>query len=297
MFFIWHPSSDLRSLLIQILDEGSRKQFATVIEELQLPSQQWRAIEIFEGPQALDQTGYIARFSEPLARHRVDLIYVSTYNTDLILVMEDSAERALTSLQQVAHVDPANSIITASSGGQTSAPNSSSYRGSNKLPKFVLQDDVDAMQGDSPDTHVLGHLENRLNLVHFSSSQVSSLSHALLKIFLFPSHHDRFFSYTSYGGQVTLIVDDSEMDTLRPHLEAVTHHEHLWNAIHIQASPEGIDSGVVNYAANVLAANAVSIYYLSTLNDDYILVPEQSTTLALESLQGLTSPGIQYGTN
>jgi hypothetical protein len=243
------------------------------MEELQIPSQQWRAIEIFEGPQALDQTGYISRFSEPLARQHLDLIYVSTYNTDLILVMEDSVERAVTGLQQVAL-------------SKLHTPSTASVYGSTLTPKFVLEDDMEAMQGDSTDTHVLAKLENSLHLVNFATSQVPGLTHALLQLILFPQDSARFFSYTCYGGQVTMILDSSELDTLRPHLDSITHHEHMWNAIHIQASAEGIDSSVVNFAAQVLAQNQISIYYLSTLNDDYILVPQKSSAAALDSLQG-----------
>lgn len=239
-----------------------------------MPHKQWRAIEIFEGPQALDQTGYIARFSAPLARHRVDLIYLSTYHTDLILVMEEDLERAKTSLQSVAH----------------SSGKSSPTRGFEAVnpPKFVMADNIESLQGDDTDAHILAQLTSPLHLVNFSSDVLPSLSHSLLKTFLLPESTDRFFSYTCYGGQVTLIIDDKELESLRPQLQNLNHHEHLWNALHLQASPEGIDSSVVNHAANVLAQSNIPIYYLSTLNDDFILVPQKSAPLALQSLQGLS---------
>jgi hypothetical protein len=276
-FFSYTETEEEVSL---ILDEGSRKELSSLIEELQIQSQQWRAIEIFEGPQAIDQTGYIARFSEPLARQHVDLIYVSTYNTDLILVTEEAVERAVVGLQQVA-LDG------------LSTPSAPQSLGTEKMPRFASEDDLEAIQGDAAETHILAKLENHLHLVNFATSQVPALTHCLLQLFLFPQSPARFFSYTSYGGQVSLILDSLEFDSLRPHLSSVTHHEHLWNAIHIQASAEGIDSGVVNFAARLLADSHIPIYYLATSNDDFILVPQQSSTAALASLQGLPPPGPQ----
>lgn len=248
-----------------------------MIEDLQLPTQHWRAIEIFEGPQALDETGLISRFSEPLARQHLDLIYVSTYNTDLILVEEDNVERAITSLQQVAIRNPRS----ASPGPQ--------HLGPEAIPKFASQDDIDALQDDSTDTHILEKLSSDMHLINFTADKVPPLTHALLQLFLFPREEARFFSYTAYGGQVTMILDSVDFGSLQPQIDSITHHEELWNVIHIQASAEGIDSSVLNFAARILAQNHISIYYLSTLNDDYLLVPQDSSNAALECLQGRPS--------
>lgn len=243
---------------------------SAMLEQLHVSCQSWRAIEIFEGPQALDQTGYICRFSEPLARQHVDMLYVSTYNTDLILVSEDSVERAVTGLQSVA----------------MSSPAPTHYSMNQQHPKFALEDDAEMMQGDATDTHVLAKLDNELHLINFSASKVPNLTHAILQLFLFPRDPEtRFFSYTCYGDQVTMIVDSTDIEILRPHLDSIIQHDHLWHAIHIQASAEGIDSSVVNFAARVLAENHIPIYYLSTMNDDFILVPRNASESALESLQ------------
>lgn len=269
--------TNLIRLILKILDQDSRKQFASLIEDLQLPTQHWRAIEIFEGPQALDETGLISRFSEPLARQHLDLIYVSTYNTDLIFVEEGNVERAVTALQQVANGYPRS----ASPGPQQLGPD--------VTPKFASQDDVEALQEDCTDTHILEKLSSDMHLVNFAASSVPALTHTLLQLFLFPREEARFFSYTAYGGQVTMILDSIDFASLQPQLSSITHHEDLWNVIHIQASAEGIDSSVLNYAARILAQNHISIYYLSTLNDDYILVPQESSSAALECLQGRPS--------
>lgn len=263
--------------VFKILDQDSRRQVAGLIEDLQLPTQHWRAIEIFEGPQALDETGLISRFSEPLARQHLDLIYVSTYNTDLILVEEGNVERAVTSLQQVAIGHPRSS----SPGPLQLGPEA--------IPKFASQDDVEALQDDSTDTHILEKLSSDMHLVNFSASQVPALTHTLLQLFLFPREEARFFSYTAYGGQVTIILDSVDFASLQPQISSITHHEDLWNVIHIQASAEGIDSSVLNYAARILAQNHISIYYLSTLNDDYLLVPQESSNAALDCLRGRPS--------
>ena len=54
----------------------------------------WRAIKV-RGPLAFELTGVLASLAQPLAQNGVSTIAVSTYETDLILVREESLTSAV----------------------------------------------------------------------------------------------------------------------------------------------------------------------------------------------------------
>jgi len=59
----------------------------------------WRAFRI-EGELDFSLTGILARISEILAREKIGIFAVSTYNTDYILVRSENFERALSALEK-----------------------------------------------------------------------------------------------------------------------------------------------------------------------------------------------------
>jgi hypothetical protein len=49
----------------------------------------WRAFKV-EGPLGFTQTGIVASLSKPLADEKISIFYISTYETDYLLVEEES---------------------------------------------------------------------------------------------------------------------------------------------------------------------------------------------------------------
>lgn len=54
----------------------------------------WRALEIFEGADAIDMPGIVSALSAPLAHANIQMLFISSHKTDLILVPADSVDSA-----------------------------------------------------------------------------------------------------------------------------------------------------------------------------------------------------------
>jgi len=97
-FFSFTETKDEISL---ILDESEFNAAAFPPQCLTIHPENWKAIKIFEGTNSIsDAIGIIATFSSILAAKGINIVYISTYNYDLILVDEHQLDEALLSIQQ-----------------------------------------------------------------------------------------------------------------------------------------------------------------------------------------------------
>jgi hypothetical protein len=62
----------------------------------------WRAFKV-EGPLDFTLTGILAALAEPLAKARITLFAVATFNTDYLLVKADKVDAATQALQAAGH--------------------------------------------------------------------------------------------------------------------------------------------------------------------------------------------------
>jgi hypothetical protein len=62
----------------------------------------WRCLKV-EGPLDLSATGVLASFLTPLARERISVFALSTYDTDYLLVKEENLEKTVKVLSQKGH--------------------------------------------------------------------------------------------------------------------------------------------------------------------------------------------------
>jgi hypothetical protein len=62
----------------------------------------WRAFKV-QGPLEFELTGVLASLALPLAQHGVSIFAISTYETDYILVREDSLAAAIDALLEAGH--------------------------------------------------------------------------------------------------------------------------------------------------------------------------------------------------
>ena len=66
------------------------------------PQNRWICLKL-EGPFPFSQTGVLLSFIEPLSSRGIPIFAVSTYDTDYVLIQEESAGEALTALQNTGH--------------------------------------------------------------------------------------------------------------------------------------------------------------------------------------------------
>ncbi|KAF9572168.1 GATS protein-like 3 [Mortierella alpina] len=73
----------------------------------------WRLIAIGDGPLGFDECGIVSEFSRPLSENGIGLFYLSTFNSDYIMVNDQDFEQAVACLQQTAQtVDWKRSLST-----------------------------------------------------------------------------------------------------------------------------------------------------------------------------------------
>ena len=58
-----------------------------------LVEKNWRAFKV-KGPLGFTLTGIVSSLSTPLAKAKISILYISTYETDYILVKENNLEKA-----------------------------------------------------------------------------------------------------------------------------------------------------------------------------------------------------------
>lgn len=249
-------------------------------------NEEWRAIEIYEGSDAINQVGHIKKYSEPLARNKMNIIYLSTYDTDLILIEEHDCDKAMTCLKEVIKKEEVRK------NGVKPIENRTEER---KLPQFLSSNKaMSELEHSVEDSVGLTPLTYSLAILGCSSATWTQYMHTFSKLFLTHETQDqRFLSITFYDFQFSIVLDHEFLLTLTESIPEgeIKANEFSWNPIHVQEIPEGVSSDVVSFASDILAENNVSIYYLSTMNDDYILVPTDLLHNAVTSLESFsTSP-------
>ena len=63
----------------------------------------WTAFKL-QGPFPFDLPGVLASFLAPLAANAIPIFALSTFDTDYVLVKEETAERALEALREAGHI-------------------------------------------------------------------------------------------------------------------------------------------------------------------------------------------------
>ncbi len=104
-------SADMASLDIQgdfFSITKTKEELSIVCLESQAPSnvqaeKGWRGLKV-EGPLDFSLTGILASLSQPLAKAKISIFAISTYDTDYILVKEDKLQNAIEVLETFCRV-------------------------------------------------------------------------------------------------------------------------------------------------------------------------------------------------
>lgn len=67
------------------------------------PDGDWRCLKV-EGPLDFSLVGILASLAEPLARARISIFAISTFDTDHILVKGDKVDAAIAALESAGHI-------------------------------------------------------------------------------------------------------------------------------------------------------------------------------------------------
>jgi len=311
-FFSYTETDEEVSLIIEesalsFFEKGEGNYFPVVVAP-----KLWKAIQIYEGSSVINAVGVVSRLSASLCQSGINMIYLSTFNTDLILVHEDDEQRAVHLLSQnilsistletfPKQVTP-DAENTSTISNLTSSTVSDSESLSSALPECEvssrnLDDSLSAngFSANPPNSSstsssliscsqiAMTTLSNRLFIAALSSKQDFSLcTHALLRQFLFPSG-TRLFSLTSSPNEVSMILDDEALASFPENLLIV--HGDCWKAIQVLGEGSiGFIGNNIHVFSEILAVASIPIYFLSTFNEDFILVPEKKIEIAVQCL-------------
>lgn len=246
-FFSYTVTEEEISLII---DEDTVAAFPP--DTLVLSPDHLRAIQVYEGAHAINMTGYVSLLSGGITQEGINVIYFSTFNTDLLLVDEAKLDRALTLLKKT---------LADFNSGAKQKPTPPTRGESGRHPVSPPGSSVSKQMLLSP-------LPKHLSLACMATSSIPSCTHQLLKAFLSKTP---FFSFTVSGDELSLILDDELMADFPEDVLAV--HSSQWKSVQVDFGSLGFtDMGVVSLLADILAQEGISIYYLSTFSTDFILV-------------------------
>eukprot|EP01119_Soliformovum_irregulare_P013183 TRINITY_DN3489_c0_g1_i1.p1 TRINITY_DN3489_c0_g1~~TRINITY_DN3489_c0_g1_i1.p1 ORF type:complete len:304 (+),score=44.40 TRINITY_DN3489_c0_g1_i1:246-1157(+) len=254
-FFSYTETDDETSLF---LNEESlmymKENIGSHVDLVQSP-ECWRAVQIFEGASSIDLTGLVASLSAPLTRLGIEMVYLSTFESDLILVSEENLEKASTCLRE----------------------------------RIAQNPDFKAFKQETANEEqmiLFSPLNAKLALVAFKSmAEMKHSAVALLEQFLFykkSESQNRFFSFTAPPTAITMVIEHEVASMFG---DALNVHADRWSAIQVLGEGStGFSETNVSTLSAILAEAGISIYYLSTFNSDFILVPEKQMESALTCL-------------
>lgn len=275
------------------------------------------AIEVMMGSAAIDMTGLIASLSAPLAElDDVPLLYVSTYNTDVILVPEERLDETIAMLRSrfspkssgPPHPSPvAVDAAAVAAAGDSAAPSppvpppsvppvSSAGAGASAVDASTSSPAAVPARASTPvwATAILegegglgayvGLTATRqpLHLCNMPKQNRDKCLYALLRALFFGN--SSFCSFVETDADISLILDGPALALFEPDL--LTVHGQTWTALRVYkgAVPFG-ESKLVSLIALALADAEVPLYYCSTAVLDFVLVESGSATRAMKCLR------------
>lgn len=189
----------------------------------------WRAIQIYEGEDALstvffflevffldlifhffstDATGIVSSIAAPLARDGFSVLYISMYNSDLILVEEDQLSPALASieqaLQKLREKSPASLLPDVA---KLVAVGSSPSSSTTITTTTSIRQPSSSLKNNSIEFSVVN---SKLHLGWLRKTDVKHSCFPLMRLLLSPTQPDRFFSFTLAADEISIVISEED---------------------------------------------------------------------------------------
>ncbi|KAG0254738.1 GATS protein-like 3 [Mortierella polycephala] len=118
----------------------------------------WRLIAIGDGPLGFDECGIVSEFSRPLTENGISLFYLSTFNSDYIMVNDHDFEQAVACLHETAKESmndtphESGSIAPGQVGSQENEDHEIDDEGDDQDTRSQHSSEWDSSGEESPDT-------------------------------------------------------------------------------------------------------------------------------------------------
>ncbi|KJE97286.1 hypothetical protein CAOG_07720 [Capsaspora owczarzaki ATCC 30864] len=121
-------------------------------------------------------------------------------------------------------------------------------------------------------------LPQRVRVASIPRGSIRDFAHPLLRIAFYPTNDD-FFCITATKDEYTLIIDDAQYKTL-PQTDTLSVSKDTWRLLQLCEGDIGPadwinKTGIVKSVTKPLAEANITIFYLSTYQNDFIMVPER----------------------
>ncbi|KAJ2956277.1 hypothetical protein NQZ79_g7847 [Umbelopsis isabellina] len=219
----------------------------------------------------------ISDLSAPLAKAQFSIFYMSTYQTDFVLIKDIKLREAVLSLMHHGFEFDQESVDEELGDLEVLKQPPSIATDTRVIPED------EQYAADLSPTWEQTVLDNELRCVGLNKhADVASWSMAILKILLYPDMIDgyrdtttpRFFSYTSTCEGVSLLTEQYIIDSFDENIICGTEDETPLRVVQINLSDSNLDRcGIVRSISHPLATAAqINILYLSTYTTANILV-------------------------
>eukprot|EP01135_Chromosphaera_perkinsii_P002417 Nk52_evm23s223 gene=Nk52_evmTU23s223 len=273
-------------------------------EDVDLWPDAWSLIEaLWTGGNVPEKSEIVQKFAKPLAEAQISIFYYCTYHADFIFVQSHNLGRAVRCLR-----DAGASIVEQSSQGF-------SYREEFLSGPAFATDDQNENASPTPCSSELSNPEappHRTPKLRLSKNDLqltvgslplerlcnSSVFSSLIQL-LFFNLSSSFFSFSVVDSRVSVIMhseqDDAHggeparhcMNQIRPVCEHafMNFMESNWISIKVDEGPLGFEKcGIVNDLTTSLAGKGIPIYYISTVETDFILIDDRYAKEATKAL-------------
>jgi hypothetical protein len=219
----------------------------------------------------LDEAGYVRLLSGALADNGIPLIYLSTFNTDLLLVVEDRFDEAMCTLQ-----DRVKSLTT------TLGNNPQARNGAIPSLQLSLRSNVLRIAALDPE-RIDSYSRSLIQVVLFPHLKLDTNSESEIESEETPTGTPRFLSLTYAENERTLIADEHTIATIEEK-NFLGINPFQWQAIEVH---EGEIAGLekTSWLSGVLANRNIPLFYMTTFDVDYLLVKQTRVKDAMKCLE------------
>lgn len=230
----------------------------------------------------------MSSLSTLLAKAGISLFYLSTSNTDFILVPEGKIDQAIKALKSSFTIY-AEGDVELEGEDLSSSSSSVGGRSSPGIDPFeTLQQHTLEMQGASEifklsdTTPPCTLLSDELRLCHIAKENRDMCAFAILKLMFFTTDRSHFLSISETEDEMSLLIPDKYVDFFPPD---VLNASDVWRPIQRFKKTSYTEVGVIAALSAPLARGRIPLLYVSTYLSAFILVQGRNVKASSLCLQ------------
>ncbi|KAI7902822.1 uncharacterized protein BX663DRAFT_531305 [Cokeromyces recurvatus] len=249
-------------------------------EDIRFSNDTYRVLQVDdEGGQ--DSSGKrISDLSGPLAQGKFSIFYMSTYQTDFVLIKDRRLKQAIQLLQQNGFIFDLDSIEQCLGSSPNSIPQLDK-KIENKPPQSII----------NKENFERSVLSDEFQCVGLNHHYRSEWAMTVLKILSYPElisfdTDKRFFSYTATSDGISLIANQRILNLFEPESIFRDEESQTFRVIQVNLAGSNLERcGIVWSISHPLATEAhINLLYLSTFKSANVLVSSEDLGRAEEIL-------------